>query len=112
MEVINILTREQLRHFARAHGLREEWDEPDEQEVNAIPAVGHSFGNEIASPGDFVVRYAQRRDGGGIYDEVYSAIPVNGVAEHGVFLFHRGEPVAFVNLALLLAMACGFEGFA
>lgn len=110
-EVQNIQTRRQLVAFARVHKMRKSWHEPDEQDVVAFPAVGHSFDNADCDPSHFDVQYARRQDEGGIYAEVFSALPQDRCAEHGVFLFHGGEPVAFVNLALLLAMACGYEGF-
>ncbi len=108
--VANIQTRRQLIAFKRSHRMRENWDEPDEQDVDAFPAIGRSFGCESGDPSDFAVEYARRQDEGGIYATVFSALSRSNCSEHGVFLFHDGEPVAFVNLALLLAMACGYEG--
>jgi hypothetical protein len=109
--VLNILTRRQLMAFQRAYRMRESWHEPDEQDVSAFPAVGHSFDNAGCDPSDYDVEYARRQDDGGIHATVFSVLPKTNNAEHGVFLFHDGEPKAFVNLALLLAMACGYEGF-
>lgn len=109
--VVNLQTREQLVEFQRVYGMRDSWHEPDEQDISAFPAIGHGFDNASCDPSNFDVTYARRQDDGGIHAEVLSALPVDRCAEHGVFLFHAGEPVAFVNLALLLAMACGYEGF-
>lgn len=124
MMIENITTRHQLMAFQRQYGMRDSWHEPDEQDVDAYPAVGTNFDNASCRPDDFEVHYARRQDEGGVYDTVCKidlatrVHPIKNVgafvfhgAEHGVFLFHGGEPVAFVNLALLLAMACGYEGY-
>lgn len=107
MAIRTLRTRAELVAFAREHELREDWHEPDEQDVDAFPAIGHSFDNAAADPADFRVEYARRQDEGGIHATVFSALPAREVAEHGVFLFVGGEPAAFVNLADLFAWACG-----
>ncbi len=106
----NITRREDLIAFQCEHGVRRDWHEPDEQDIDAWPAVGLNFDNACCDPTDFDVGYARRQDDGGIYDTVYRVLPIKPGAEHGVVLFHEGEPVAFVNLACLLAFATGWNG--
>lgn len=90
-EVITITSREQLAEFAREHKLRDDWHEPDEQGINAI-VVGTHLDNANCSP---------PKDG---WDT-----PQEASVEFGVYLVddETQQPLAFVNLALLLAFATG-----
>lgn len=109
--MIAIRSRSQLVKLAVQYGLREDWHEPDEQEIEAYPAIGHHFDNAVSDYSDFEVTWARRQDEYGIHATVFQVLPRVLAAEHGVFIFHRAKPVAFVNLADLLAMACGFDGY-
>lgn len=94
-----ITTREQLVEFARQHELREDWHEPDEQNVDAYVDGGkldnaHTFPTGWDHrPGD-----AEPWQAGALYSELT------------VILRCDGEPVAAVNLASLLAFAGGWDG--
>lgn len=107
----NITTRAQLVAFQERYRMAADWHEPDEQDVDAFPAIGFDFDNAVCNGRGFRVRVARTNDESGDATE-FSVLPdtQHGYPEHGVFLFHHAEPVAFVNLALLLAMACGYEG--
>lgn len=89
--VITINTRNDLVEVARNLGVRPDWHEPDEQEVNAR-VVGDHLDNAMGST------------------------VTDNVGEYNVVLTRlddEGEPqdVAVVNLATLLAFATGtYEG--
>jgi hypothetical protein len=106
MSIDNITKREQLMAFVERAGMRR-WHEPDESGVDAFPAVGSSFDNACASPLDFELRWAREFAPGEGADVVVQIHQRVEAAEHGVFLFHNSEPVAFVNLAMLFAFATG-----
>lgn len=106
----NIRTREQLLAFVERTGLTR-WHEPDEQGVDAVPAVGWRFGSAYCDPEAFrlMTLGAESSDRAGRIDSggTWAVRLPGGRAEHGVFLFHDGVPVAFVNLAMLFAFASG-----
>jgi hypothetical protein len=126
----NIQTREQLIAFQQRYRMRESWHEPDEQGIDAVLAPG-SFDNASAAPATefevVVERGTLGYEPGNRFDFTASVRPLTWrecgledrvtdpdaacAHEASVFLLHMGEPVAAVNVALLLAMACGFEGF-
>lgn len=122
MRTITVIrTAAGLRRFREENRMRPNWHEPDEQGVDAFPAVGTSFDNASADPLEFEVSRAVERDDDSVYAFEVSVLPAasaknprfpRGVAmgEHGVVLFRDYEPVAFVNLADLLAFASGHEG--
>jgi hypothetical protein len=107
----NITTREQLLAFVERTGMTR-WHEPDEHDVYAHPAVGWTFDNAFCDPRAFRVQVANTGSDDVQGDTVVSvtADSRGGFPEHGVFLFHHEEPVAFVNLAMLLALASGMAG--
>lgn len=76
-------SREDLRAFARQHGLRTDWHEPDEQEVHA-----RIDGTEFDNAG-----YWPRQQGRAAHVEMH------------VILSVAGHDIAAVNLATLLAWA-------
>ena len=81
--------RTELRKFAKKHGLREDWHEPDEQEVSARVVGTHldnAFGESIGSKGVL---------------EGFQEIVVIVEREHGV-----GGQRILINLSTLLAIAC------
>jgi hypothetical protein len=86
---------EQLQRLARKLGVRPDWHEPDEQEVTAL-VLGNSFDNAGFWPYD--PRVPEDRCVGSLDSECL---------EMYVELRQAGEPVAHINLATLLAMACG-----
>lgn len=82
----------QLRALARQLGVRDNWHEPDEQDVTAIVR-----GTEFDNAGFW------GHDAKGARDAHF-----DGRQEIWVELFKDGQPVAEINLATLLAMACGY----
>lgn len=83
----------QLRRLARELGVRSDWHEPDEQGLT-VKVHGDDFDN---------AGFWGHRDRGELF--TFGA----GRQEIWVELFKDGEPVAEINLATLLAMACGQE---
>lgn len=81
-----ITTREELRDLADRLRVRDDWHEPDEQDVTAR-VDGKSFDNAGFWP----------------------AAP-DEILEMHVIISQNGEDVACVNLATLFAMATGFGG--
>lgn len=73
-----ITSRDSLEDVRQRLGLRLDWHEPDEQGVTAEFEAGE-FDNAMVLPG----------------------------SESGVYLLHEGRRVAYVNLALLFALANG-----
>lgn len=107
MSIENITTREQLMAFVERTGLSR-WHEPDEHDVDAVPAVGYSFDNAFCNPEGFELTVRQSESGHTVAQATVNfAEPRSATIEHGVFLLHDGEPVAFVNLAMLFAFATG-----
>jgi hypothetical protein len=101
----SIRSREELAEFAREHGLRPDWHEPDEQGVHAHIVVGLSFDNAIMD-------VAVPRNAAESFATAYSDLDSDrdrGTLEHGVVLMVDGEPKAAVNLAVLFALAAGAE---
>lgn len=88
-EAVRINTREQLEELAEHLGVRENWHEPDENDVTA-EVRGSSFDN---------AGFWGREDLAGKDRE-----------ELHVVLFRNGDEVAMVNLATLFAFATGWEG--
>lgn len=78
-----------LRAIADRLGVRPDWHEPDEQAVTA-EVHGTNFDN--------AGHWADNWSAGKLYEEMH------------VILFRDGEPVGAVNLAILFAWACGFQG--
>jgi hypothetical protein len=88
-----INSRDQLVRLARELGVRDNWHEPDEQEVT-VKVRGDSFDNA-----GFWGRYKGELNTFG-----------DGQQEVWVELLKDGEPVAEINLATLFAFATGYEG--
>ena len=86
-------TRKELTDLARELRVRDNWHEPDEQEVTAR-VHGDSFDNA-----GFWGHWKGELDTFG-----------DGQQEMWVELFKDGQPVAEINLATLLAFATGYEG--
>jgi len=84
-----VRSREQLQQLAKRLKVRPDWHEPDEQELEA-KIVGKGFDNAMGS-------------GYGVTE----ALPEDQEGEMNVVLFQDGEPCAAINLAWLLAWACG-----
>jgi hypothetical protein len=76
IDVEIISTKEQLKQFKEKYYLRNDWHEPDEQEITAT-IVGKNFDNA-----DIV-----------------------GGHDYALLFFKDGKPVAVVNLAMLCAWA-------
>lgn len=81
-----IKTQQQLKDLAVELGVREDWHEPDEQDVT-VKVEGRSFDNAGFWPTDDV-------------DD-------KTILEKHVVIKQGGKPVAAINLASLFAMACG-----
>ena len=77
VEVPTILTRDRFQQFAQAIKVRDNWHEPDEQDVDAVPTPG-PWGFDNAC-GD--------------------------ATEHSVVFYVHGKPTARVSLATLCAWA-------
>jgi hypothetical protein len=90
-EPIRIQTREDLRKVAALLGVRNDWHEPDEQDVTA-KVMGRSFDNAGFWPRE-------------MYRDLHKRAP--GAIEMYVEIVQDGNVVAQVNLATLLAMAAG-----
>ena len=86
-----IRTRRQLADFRERRGLRPDWHEPDEREVDVELIYGPFDNADLRPP-------SADRPG------VYAPRP-----EAGIYLIDHGERVAWVNLAVLLALASGEE---
>jgi len=84
-----VRTREQLQDLAKRLGVRPDWHEPDEQDLEA-KIFGKGFDNAMGS-------------GYG----VTKALPDDHEGEMNVVLLKDGEPCAAINLAYLFAWACG-----
>lgn len=99
MTVKRINTRPELLALKRELGVREDWHEPDEQEVTA-----YVRGNHLDNSGFWGEDPAAR------WKELYheDADDVAGL-EYWVTLYREGVPVAEVNLATLFAWATGYE---
>jgi hypothetical protein len=82
-----IQKRQQLTDLARTLGVRPDWHEPDEQNVD-------------------VKVHGKRFDNAGFWGTAAGWHP----AERYVVIYQGGVPVAEVNLATLFAFACGLEG--
>lgn len=80
-----INTLSELQQLARDLRMRHDWHEPDEQNVTA-EVRGVSFDNAGF--------WGEARTAGAPYEEMHVVLSV------------AGEPVAMVNLATLLALAC------
>ena len=78
-----ITTRQQLRDLRAALGVRPDWHEPDEQEVDAEVVWNGSLDNAFMGP---------------------------HCGEMGVWITQNHRRVAWVNLAILFAFATGYEG--
>lgn len=85
-DLIRITSKEQLQRVALSLGVREDWHEPDEQEVHA----------EV---------FGQRFDNAGFWGWHHEASD-SMAPEAYVVLLKDGRPVAEVNLATLFAIAC------
>lgn len=95
-----ITTRAELVELARELGVRDDWHEPDEQELgafvegtsfdNAMPA-GHWLGSGDERHAELHVVLHKL-----VWDEQYSA-------------WRHGRAIAVVNLAMLFAWATGFD---
>lgn len=87
-----INTRAELIELARELGMRQDWHEPDEQNVTAyVTGRELSFDNAM---------------GGGDERELHVVL-CEHVVENGVA--RRGRDIAVVNLATLFAWATGYE---
>jgi hypothetical protein len=83
MKIIN--TKKELVALAKELGVRDDWYEPDEQEVDAT-VHGRSFDNAGFWPaGEF---------------------GTNSILEKHVIIKKEGKPVGAINLATLFAIAC------
>lgn len=78
-------TRDKLRAFAKEHGLRKDWHEPDESEVSAV-VKGLKLDNAFGDHGGEI-------GGRSPYEKL-------------VILKVEGKEVLRVNLATVLALAC------
>jgi hypothetical protein len=92
-----ITTRQELTDLARELGVRSDWHEPDEQGLTAR-VEGFTFDNAgfwptINAPGTW------RTDTRGVELHV--------ILSHTTEAFNDSKDVAAVNLATLLAWACG-----
>lgn len=93
-KIKRIETRDDLIALASELGMRPDWHEPDERGVRA-DVRGYSFDNA----GFWGYAEVARED----------SIGPAGL-EMWVTLWQGDQPVAEVNLATLLAFACGYEG--
>ena len=94
-----IENRQELIALAKELGVRDSWHEPDEQELTAR-VYGESFDNAMCGTHKDLARNIQ-------------TMPWNYTikdAEMTVVLYKGMDAIAEINLALLLAWACGFEG--
>lgn len=88
MSVIRLRSKEQLEEFRRTYGLRKDWHEPDNEDVDA-KVIGQHFDNT------------------GCWGYDREDLPMDAPwREMTVLLFVKGDPVAEANLADLLAWAC------
>jgi hypothetical protein len=76
VDILN--TKQKLKEFKTKYGLREDWHEPDEQNITAS-VVGHYFDNAN----------------------------IDGSTDYALLFFYEGKPVAVVNLANLCAWSTG-----
>jgi hypothetical protein len=88
--MIRVQTRQELVELARELGVRPDWHEPDEQDVEAR-VQGTVF------------------DNAGFWGRAYLPRHREAATELYVTLVHEGQSVAEVNLATLFAFACGYE---
>lgn len=87
--VPQVMSLTALRAMADRLEVRPDWHEPDEQAVTA-----EVHGTNFDNAGHFADNWST----GKVYEEMH------------VILFKDGEPVCAVNLAILFAWACGFQG--
>lgn len=96
-----INNRQELRELAKELGVRPDWHEPDEQDLTA-EFGGQSFDNAGFWPADDRIG----PDAGHL--EMHVVLwRTEGEDEHGNA--KKSEPIAAVNLATLLAWACGTD---
>lgn len=94
MKIIH--TKQQLIDLATELGtLDMAWHEPDQQDVT-VQVKGNLFDNAGFWPDGFEITGAK-------------GVKLRRVEKH-VIIKQKGKPVAAVNLATLLAWACGYEG--
>jgi hypothetical protein len=86
---VRVVTRDQLQRVARELGVRPDWHEPDEQGVTAV-VTGKCL------------------DNAGFDGSAAGCLSGTAGEELGVTIFKDGQPVAEVNLAMLLSWACGY----
>jgi len=84
-----IRSKEQLQELAKRLGVRSDWHEPDEQGLEAV-IFGKGLDNAMGSGYGVTKALEPDQDG-----------------EMNVVLLKDGEPCAAINLAWLLAWACG-----
>lgn len=95
-DIRRITTREELVELARELGVRDDWHEPDEQDLAA-----KVFGSRFDNSGDWAI-WTETAD-----QELHVIIyRTQQRAGRNVPV----EPVAAVNIATLLAWATGYEG--
>ncbi len=92
--IFHVRSRADLLDLARELGVRPDWHEPDNEDVEAIV-----FGDTFDNAGFWGRRFRlEKKQGFLSADE-----------EMNVLLVKNGEPVAEVNLATLFSWACGFD---
>jgi hypothetical protein len=109
-----IETRDGLIAFQQKYKMRDNWDEPDEQGIDAVVAPG-LLSTEGSDPRDefelIIERGTLGYEEGNSFDFTATVKAKNDLVEAAVFLLHEGNPVACINLANLFAFACGYEGY-
>lgn len=110
MTIKKIRTRQELQELAKELGVRPDWHEPDEQGLTAI-----TFGKSFDNCGHWGLEHLSRRelDARSRLWNPTQAIS-EGVIEDAerfvemfVVLYKDDKAVAEINLATLLAFACG-----
>ena len=91
-KTLRINSQKKLRELAQRLGVRHDWHEPDNQDVEAI-----CFGEKFDNAGFW----------GREYRDELTRLKFRGTEEMSVMLVKDGKPIAEINLASLFAMACG-----
>jgi len=107
-----INTRRELQRLAKELGVREDWHEPDEQDVEV-----YGFGGHFDNAGFWGLRHLAERE---THDRMNLLDPKNTgeyimedtdrFVEKFAVIYKDGKAVAEVNLATLFAFACGYDG--
>lgn len=103
-KVPRIRTRDELVSLGLRLGVREDWHEPDEQEVTAVPVSSLFDGLQFDNAGTWPMESVARHYYGDDSEDQQRRIR-ESITEQHVILFQDSNPVGIVNLATLFAFA-------